>query len=291
MDVKLLEYLLMIEKYGTISAAAEQIHISQSALSQNLMRIEQELCTPLFSRQGKQLVPTLAGRLYLDGARQMIQVKEDTCKRLDNLAWIQQNSIRIAVCSQIYQTSSSQILSDMHQKFDGLHLDFITADSSVIPQYLLNDAADAAVFCTETPSNILLAHQFLFQETLVLAVPNDMDWPESEIASNIPQNCAFIYPARQTFLHKLVHRALRQKRIILPDIYRANTIADIKLLAEHGYGAALLPSRIAGTLSECRIYPWEPTISYQVLFAAAPKNHDSLLYQEIFKTLLHCLTV
>lgn len=289
MDVKLLEYLLTIESCQSISAAAEQIHISQSALSQNLARIEQELCTPLFYRQGKRLVPTPAGEVYLKGARQMIQAKEDTYERLNTLAWLNQHSIRIAVCSQVYQTSGPQILSAMHQQFGNLHLDFIAADSSVIGQYLLNDAADAAIFCTEAPSHLPLPHHLLFKESLVLAVPNDMNWPTSEASLDTLQNQPFIYPALQTFLHHLVHRAIRQKRIIFSDVYRANTIADITLLTEHGYGAALLPSRLAGSLSRCHIYPWEPEISYRVIFAAAPKHKDSPLFQEFFHTLSQCL--
>ena len=45
MDIRLLEYLLQIEKQGNISKAAQEIHISQSALSQNLAKIEASLNT------------------------------------------------------------------------------------------------------------------------------------------------------------------------------------------------------------------------------------------------------
>ena len=43
MDVRVLEYLMMIEQEKSISKAAEKVHISQSALSQCLAKIEKEL--------------------------------------------------------------------------------------------------------------------------------------------------------------------------------------------------------------------------------------------------------
>ena len=65
MDIRIMEYMKAIEEEGSISKAAERVHISQSALSQSLAKLEQELGTPLFERSDKRWVPTEAGDLYL----------------------------------------------------------------------------------------------------------------------------------------------------------------------------------------------------------------------------------
>ena len=57
MDVRLLEYMLVLERLGSVSAAAEEIHISQSALSQSLARLEKSLHTQLFVRANRKLTP------------------------------------------------------------------------------------------------------------------------------------------------------------------------------------------------------------------------------------------
>lgn len=50
---------------GSIVAAANTLHVSQSAVSQTIQKLEKELNTPLFTRLHKQLIPTAAGdRLY-----------------------------------------------------------------------------------------------------------------------------------------------------------------------------------------------------------------------------------
>ena len=67
MDVRMLEYMVAIEEEGNLSRAAERIHISQSARSQNLSKIEAELGSPLFLRERKGWIPTEVGKCYLRG--------------------------------------------------------------------------------------------------------------------------------------------------------------------------------------------------------------------------------
>src|SRR6476659_1808805 len=67
-DVRDLELLEAIDRHETLTAAADQLYVSQPALSQRLVRLEQRLGTPLFER-GRRLVPTDAGRRMLRAAR------------------------------------------------------------------------------------------------------------------------------------------------------------------------------------------------------------------------------
>lgn len=78
MDVRIMEYMLMIEQEKSLSKAAQKLNISQSALSQSLSRLEKSFENPLFVRANRQMVPTRMGQIYLDGAREMLNVKEET---------------------------------------------------------------------------------------------------------------------------------------------------------------------------------------------------------------------
>ena len=78
MDTRALENLIAIAEQGNISRAAEQIHLTQSALSQCLAKEEREIGMPLFLRAERRLVPTDTGRLYLACAREMVGIKAET---------------------------------------------------------------------------------------------------------------------------------------------------------------------------------------------------------------------
>ena len=50
-EIYQLEQLLAFAEYGTLSGAAERLHLSQPALSRSMQRLETELQVPLFDRQ------------------------------------------------------------------------------------------------------------------------------------------------------------------------------------------------------------------------------------------------
>ena len=86
MDLKQLEYVIAIDMERNISKAANKLFITQSALNQQLLKIENELGTKLFDRKHPFMVPTLAGQIYLNTARKMIEMKEDTYKIIKDIA-------------------------------------------------------------------------------------------------------------------------------------------------------------------------------------------------------------
>ena len=80
MDLKQMEYIIAIADEQSISKAAEKVFLTQSALNQQLLKLEKELGTPLFERRYHAMVPTFAGRTYLSSARQMADIKEKAYK-------------------------------------------------------------------------------------------------------------------------------------------------------------------------------------------------------------------
>ena len=65
MDTRLCEYIITIAEQGSVAKAAEQLYVTQSALNQQLMKLEKELGAPLFIRLRNHWSLTEAGQLYL----------------------------------------------------------------------------------------------------------------------------------------------------------------------------------------------------------------------------------
>ena len=77
MDLKQIEYILKIAEEKNITHAAEKLFITQSALNQQLLKLEKELGCPLFYRSRTDWRPTPAGEIYLDAARQILILKKN----------------------------------------------------------------------------------------------------------------------------------------------------------------------------------------------------------------------
>ena len=70
--------LLAIAECGTISKAAEQLHLSQPALSRSMQKLEEELQVTLFDRQKNKITLNKNGRLAVEQARRVVeQARQD----------------------------------------------------------------------------------------------------------------------------------------------------------------------------------------------------------------------
>lgn len=73
MELEQMRQLEAIERLGTMSAAAEELHISQPALSRSIQRLETELGCSLFEREGRRVVLNDVGRVAVDWARELLR--------------------------------------------------------------------------------------------------------------------------------------------------------------------------------------------------------------------------
>ena len=78
MNLRQLEIFLKVTESGSFLAAANNLFMSQSAVSQQIMRLEQELGFPLFHRNGHGIRLTEAGTIYASGAREILEIQRTT---------------------------------------------------------------------------------------------------------------------------------------------------------------------------------------------------------------------
>jgi len=103
-----LRYFRAIANEGSLTRAAERLHLSQSALSTQLRSLEESLGQPLFHRQNKSLVLTEAGRIALDYAQSIFRSGEELVDVLQNQSSGRRQILRIgavATLSRNFQLS------------------------------------------------------------------------------------------------------------------------------------------------------------------------------------------
>lgn len=81
-----LRYFWAVAREGSLTAAARRLRVSQSSLSVQIQKLEEQLGHELFERQGRQLVLTEAGRIALDFAQSIFATGDELRGTLDELA-------------------------------------------------------------------------------------------------------------------------------------------------------------------------------------------------------------
>lgn len=82
MDLKQLEYIVEIAKEKNITHAAEKLFISQSALNQQLLKLEKELGAQIFHRSRTDWRLTEVGKIYIENAKKILEIQKDTYNKI-----------------------------------------------------------------------------------------------------------------------------------------------------------------------------------------------------------------
>lgn len=99
-----LEVLRAVEAEGSLTAAANRLHLTQSALSHSVRKLEQQLGTPIWLREGRQLRLTQAGNHLLALANRLIPQFEHAEMLIGQFAKGQAGTLRIGMeCHPCYQ--------------------------------------------------------------------------------------------------------------------------------------------------------------------------------------------
>ncbi len=99
-----LSVLTAIEQKGTLTQAAESLHLSQSALSHSIKKLEQQLGTAVWEKDGRKLRLTRAGQQILLLAKRILPQFEHTESLLKQIAKGQLGTLRIGMeCHPCYQ--------------------------------------------------------------------------------------------------------------------------------------------------------------------------------------------
>lgn len=98
MELRLLKYFWTIAEEGTISQAAEVLHLTQPTLSRQLKELEEELGTELFVRENRKMILTEAGYFLKSRAEEILDLTNQTTQEFENRKTIIQRPIYDRLC-------------------------------------------------------------------------------------------------------------------------------------------------------------------------------------------------
>lgn len=96
MDVRQMRYFLAVVDHGTVNRAAEHLFVAQPSLTQSIRRLEAELGTDLFIRQGRGLVLSPAGAALVEPAREVVRSLDVAKETVVAIGGLQGGLLRIA---------------------------------------------------------------------------------------------------------------------------------------------------------------------------------------------------
>jgi LysR family transcriptional regulator, transcription activator of glutamate synthase operon len=144
MEIRQLVYVEAVARHRHFTRAAEELHVAQSALSQQIRRLEAELGAELFERTSRRVAPTQAGEAVAARARRVVAELGSVRDEIDQLRGLVRGRIAIGALLPAGGIRVTTLLARFSQTFPGIDVSLREGTAADMLALLDADELDAA---------------------------------------------------------------------------------------------------------------------------------------------------
>lgn len=240
MEIRQLRTVLAIAETGSLTRAAELLHVVQPALSRQLRQLEDELGAILFERNRSGMVLTEPGRRFVDQVRVSLQglyqAKADIGATTENLM----GSVSVGMLPGLGASLAGPLVLSLRKRYPNLKVRIMTGFTDVLQDGLERGKIDICLMGDYLQS-VLLATTPVYREPIyVVGLPGSgldpsIHWPLAEVAK-LP----LVIPAAKS-LRNVIDRACTIIGADLNLVAESDSTSIVTQMVESGVGYAILP--------------------------------------------------
>lgn len=170
-ECKDVDYILAIARTRNISQAAQELFISQPALTKYLKSLEERLGFTLFDRTNKKLTPTLVGERYIAYAAEIALTKNNLAEELARIKSEHHGNLRIGFSCTGLRNLIYNAVRETRKKDPSLNITLREMTSGEIERDLLNYHLDLG-FITLPAASSEITTELMLEEYVLLGVPS-----------------------------------------------------------------------------------------------------------------------
>ena len=240
MDIRLLKYYAAVARCGSISKAAEQLHITQPTLSRQLKELEDTLQVTLLNRERKQLTLTDEGVLFLQRAREIIALEERTLREVKEKRGQLTGTIGIGCV----ETNAALLLTELVEAFfrenPAVKFEFYNANSSDIKEKLDQGSLDLGILLEPVEGAKYDYLRLPCRETWGVIMPEAHPLAAKEALTTADiQGLPLCVPRRTIVIEEIAHW-LGVPLESLNIVAAHNLLTNILLLVRHGFCCSII---------------------------------------------------
>lgn len=245
MELRHLRYLVAVVEHGSFSAAARRLHIAQSAISEQLSNLEQEIGVPLFTRTTRKATLTKPGELFLEEARRILAAAQYAIEIAQQAHRGKIGVLRIGFFAGATGVSFPRLIRQFRKKHPDVQLSLIEMTSGQQWQALLKGQIDVGFTRRVEPEfQSDLLYEPMQQDPIVAVLPkNHPAAAAGTVDLRDLANEPFVLSSRDTspaLFDKVIE--LCSEAGFSPRIASISTVwSSVVLMVQAGEGVALLP--------------------------------------------------
>jgi DNA-binding transcriptional LysR family regulator len=257
-DVHQLKVFVAVAENLSFTRAAESLYLTQSAVSHQIARLEQQLGAALLLRQGRAVSLTAVGQSLLTHARRVFAALDDATAAVRQAARPDAGRLRIGATSTACQYLIPEALREFRACFPAYSLSILPGDSPVVAERLAEGSIDLAVMIRHERRS-RMAYHHLFTDELGMLVSPLHPWAKSgKVDRQQLGEQRLVHYSRNSATFRLVDRYFARMRAPLHDPIELGSMEAIKELVKLGLGVSVVARWIARSEIAERSLVWLP---------------------------------
>jgi LysR family transcriptional regulator, nitrogen assimilation regulatory protein len=239
---------MAIARSGSVSAAAEVLHVAQPSLSQHVQRVEEELGVTLLVRSARGVTLTENGQRLLGHADAIVKRLDLAIADMRNLSQEVSGPVSVGFPSVVSNVLAVPFAETIRHEFPQVTLRVMEAMSGHVQAWLLDGSVDIAILYDVNDLRHLTVHPLLVESLSLIAAKDN--WPHDIGPDGIAvepihfckcANLDLILPNRTHGLRETIERFARAQAFSLQVPLEIDSLVQIKRLVARGSGFTILP--------------------------------------------------
>ena len=220
--------------------AAEELHLTQPAVSMQIRQLEQQAGLALTEQFGKQIHLTEAGTEVYRYARSILQQVEEMDDVLDKLKGFAGGRLRIAAISSA-NYFAPRLLGTFHQRFPDVSVSMDVTNQKAVLRQIFENEVDMAIMGQPPKDSQVEAIPFMANPLIVVAPPEHRLARRKRIAQKALEKEVFLTREPGSGTRGAMERFFREQKLKLTTGMEMGSLSSIKQGVRAGLGLGLLP--------------------------------------------------
>ena len=246
MDIRTMQYYLAVVREGTISAAAEALHVAQPSLSRQMKDLEEELGVSLFERGNRKITLTEEGMVLRKRAEEMVRLMQMTEEEISSIKNHVSGSVRIGAGESFSFHYLSRAAASLAEEHPDIRFHITSGDTQDLMDELQNGLIDFAVIFTDIDHTLYQSLPLPAEDSFGVLMPKDSPLAEKGVIHWSDLKGLPVIVSRASLPYFTGAEDLSSLNIVAT----YNLIFNASLLVEDGLGYAICFDRLINTTGD-----------------------------------------
>jgi LysR family nitrogen assimilation transcriptional regulator len=241
MDIRQIRAFLAIADTGSVTQAAERLHIVQPAVSRQLKLLEDDVGAPLFERDRRGMQLTEAGHILLERARRALRELDAARLEIRPTLGLISGNVNLGILPSRCELITGPLVGALKERYPHMRVSLSVGYTDHLLRWLESGEIDVALLYDPAPSPALEV-TLLVEESLSLVGLAALGLNDDEpVTVQALGRSPLVLPSAPHRLRSLVEHACAVAGVQLTVAAETNALGVQKTLVAQGYGLSVMP--------------------------------------------------